>query len=313
MVRETIGLLTLVALVALGLGWGAGTLAGGRDDTSVAPVADAVEPDEHWTPTTSPERALAPEDRGGYRDEDGPLRVILAGDSVMAGLAPAIHSAVGGRGDVEIEFVLTPTILRDDSIRFSWKRRLERSSPDVVVMFVGPWELGEVIGDAPGATTSSSAFGAREWRTRYEQDVLDPWIRMVTDQGGEVIWLGAPVVAAPEANRGLVALNEVYRALGERWDEVRYVDTGEALSGDGGGYTELLTASTGRVLRIRQVDGLHLCPDGAVRLAEVVLAQLDALRPVEERPGWREGAWRDGVEYPAEACPSGDAVASVPS
>jgi hypothetical protein len=56
-------------------------------------------------------------------------------------------------------------------------------------------------------------------------------------------------------------------------------------------------------VRVRQIDGLHLCPDGAVLLARALLDELGERRELQVAPEWEAGVWRSGEEYPAGSCP----------
>lgn len=268
-------LLAGVGLTAGALGWATGSVVSADDgDTEGAATFGG-------SPTT-------------VAEERGPLRITMAGDSVMAGLAPAVEAALDGTGDAEVEFVLTPSILRDATVRFTWQRQLEEFDPDVVVMLVGTWEVEQA---------STQGTDATLWQRTYQDEVLDPWIELITGHGAEVIWLGAPAVEAAEVNRLFDELNAVYRSLSERWPQVTYLDSTAALAGVGAGFASVVTTAEGREVRVRQVDGLHLCPDGAVLLARAVLDQIQGDHPIGEVADWQNGAWRSAEEYPAESCP----------
>ncbi len=255
-----------------------------------------VPPSIGSSPSTS--MSLPP---GGRRPTpDDPLRVALAGDSVMAGLAPAVEAALERGGAADVRFVLTPSILRDPTIRFTWERQLEQFDPEVVIMFVGTWE-SRLVEDESGQAVPMSDPA---WRGRYERQVLDPWIELITSGGARVVWIGSPVVANPEANLLFAGLNTVFEALPSRFAGVRYLDSSTALRGDTAGYSPVIVGPGGTLLRARQVDGLHLCPDGAVVLGrEVVKVLVDDWQvPVGE--GWEAGDWRDDPSlFPPGTCP----------
>jgi hypothetical protein len=285
--RQGIALIAFAGVASATLGWVTGTAVSADDGPVAAPTTTAAPLGD----------AEGERDTGGARDTD-PLRITLAGDSVMAGLAPALEAAIGG-DTADVEFVLTPSILRDATVRFTWSESLEDFDPDVVVMFVGTWELGEVtnqIGTSVGPQDPA-------WRATYEHDILDPWIDLVTSGGAEVLWLGAPAVPAPEVNALFGALNEAYRGLESRNDAVRYLDSSTALGGDVGVFQPTVTTEDGATVRVRQVDGLHLCPDGARLLAEAVIDALAEEHQLEVAPGWQRGSWRNHKEYPPEDCP----------
>jgi hypothetical protein len=283
--RRGVGLLAGVGVAFGALGWATGSaVSASPQDQAAATVSTSI-----------PGEADAAD--GVARDR--PLRVSLAGDSVMAGLAPAVTAALEGGGDAEVEFVLTPSILRDATIRYSWSQQLEEFDPDVVVMFVGTWELGEVSNQV-GTSVGPNDLA---WRTAYDDEVLDPWIELITSAGADVVWLGAPAVESAEVDVLFAVLNDAYRDLADRWDQVTYIESTEALAGTGSGFVPVATTPQGEEVRVRQLDGLHLCPDGAVLLAEAVVEELRATYRVPVGVGWQNGGWRDDDEFPADACP----------
>jgi hypothetical protein len=300
--RRGIAVLVIVGLAGLGLGWAAGSaVSAGSDGAGLETAVDAL--DESAAAATesaaaATESAAAATESAEPPARSEPLHITLAGDSVMAGLAPAVAAALEGEGSADVEFVLTPSVLRDATVRFSWQRELEAFAPDIVVMFVGIWELGEVAGAEQGAA------GFEEWRSVYDRDVLDPWLEMIAASEAEVIWLGAPVVQADDVNLRFLSLNAAYRELEQRWDAVTYLDTSAELVGSDGRFADVIPGPGGEPMRIRQVDGLHLCPDGAVLLTERLLEIISEERPVQVSEGWQDEDWRTlAQEYPAEACP----------
>ncbi len=243
---------------------------------------------------------------------EDPLRVVMAGDSVMAGLSPPVKSAFEAGTAGNVRFVLTPSIIRDATVRFTWEQQLAEFDPEVVVMFVGTWESHEVeIGSGQAVT-----LGDPRWRQSYEEQVLDPWVRLITSQGARVLWIGSPAAANPEANLVFAGLNSVFSALPARFPTVAYLDASTVLAGPEARFSPVIPDSSGRLVRTRQVDGLHLCADGARVLGAEVIARIAADWSVPVGTGWDvPGAqWRtDSVLYPPESCPDVPAVAPFPA
>lgn len=284
--RRGIGLLLSVGILSLALGWttGSAVSAGSRppSDDQAGSATTLADPDQEGTDDTEAEVPVR--------------RILLAGDSVMAGLAPALEAALGG-GMTEVRFILTPSILRDATVRFTWEQELAEFDPEVVVMLVGTWELGEVRHGRGAATTGE------DWRSVYDGQILDPWIELVTSRGSRVVWMGMPLVPSADVNLLFISLNEAYRALEDRWDSVRYLDSTRVLTAGSGQFTESLPTDDGRLARVRQVDGLHLCPYGSVMLADAVIAAISEIGTITENEGWRGGTWRESDEFPRESCP----------
>lgn len=247
-------------------------------------------------PTTPPPRPPA----GRRPTPEDPLRVVMAGDSVMAGLWPPVKAALETGGAAQVHFVLTPTILRDPSIRFTWEKQLEDFDPEVIVMFVGTWESHEVSVGAGQSVT----LGDPAWRQSYEREVLDPWVRFISGRGARVVWIGSPIAAGGEANSFFVGLNEVFRGLPDRFGQVSYIDATRALQADQASFQAVVAGLDGQPRRIRQLDGLHLCPEGGALLAVPLIRTLQQDWEVPVAFNWQNLPWRDDAKiYPSSSCP----------
>jgi hypothetical protein len=306
-----VGFLLLLA-VSTGAGYSVGASVNGSADDVAAPPSTstttgaaggssttaAAEP-ATTSPPTTPAPATTTTEAGPRRPTaEDPLRIVLAGDSVMAGLAPALKAAVEADGTSQVRFVLTPSILRDPTVRFKWNQELEGFNPEVIVMFVGTWE-SEVLRTGTGAASTDPT-----WRTQYEANVLDPWLQLITSRGASVIWIGNPAVGNAEANAAFAALNEAYAELPDRWPSVTYLSAQEPLNGPAPGFHDVITGDDGSWVRTRQIDGLHLCPAGAALLAEEVVRELTSVWKANEAPNWQDGDWRGADVYPGGSCPA---------
>jgi hypothetical protein len=247
-------------------------------DDARRPAAAGASPTETTLPVTT--TSVPPGGRQPTADDK--LRVILAGDSVMNGLAPAVATALNEGGESEAKFELTPSIARDAASKVLWQNQLASFHPDLVVMLIGTWER------------SSGDFdpGDPGWSARYQSEVLDPFAAMVTDAGAKVLWIGMPAVPDDAVTLQFVALNSEFEALAERNDDVDYIEGGEYLNGPDGKWTDVLPAADGTPERVRRTDGLHLCPGGSQRLAEPVVAAIQAQWNIAIGDNWQNGPWR---------------------
>jgi hypothetical protein len=112
-------------------------------------------------------------------------------------------------------------------------------------------------------------------------------------------------VADPARAEFFAKLNGVFSSVPEAWPEVTYLDPAEALGPSGAGFADVVTLPDGTAIRLRQVDGLHLCPSGAQLLAELVVDDVATPADLPVADGWQEGSWRvnEGL-YPGAGCPS---------
>jgi hypothetical protein len=256
-------------------------------------------PDEGVVPTVAPPVTSAATTTtmlpagGRQPTAEDPLRVVFAGDSVMAELAPPASDALNRGGSTEAKFVLSPGVSLDAAGGVLWRQQLETFDPEVIVVLVGTWETGGTLG-VPGAPG---------WRARYDTEILEPFVDLVTSGGAELVWVGMPAVAEDESTFLLAELNAAYADLPARFDGVTYIAGGEYLSAPTGGYAEFLDGVDGPE-RVRRIDGLHLCPDGAVRLAEPVVGQIEERWNVPIADDWRSGDWRrPPILVKPEECP----------
>lgn len=261
-------------------------LAGGTAPTA----AQAPTTTEVPTTTTIP---LPPGGRQPTADEK--LRVILAGDSVMNGLAPAVATGLNEGREADAKFELAPSIARDAASRVLWQTQLEEFHPDLVVMLIGTWEKRDPNFDP----------GDPAWAARYQSEVLDPFAAMVTDSGAKLLWIGMPAVPADSDTLQFVALNTQFEALAARDDNVDYIEGGQYLNGPDGQWTDVLPAADGSPERVRRSDGLHLCPAGAERLAIPILQVIQQQWNVAIGFNWQNGQWRQPptLDHPEE-CPA---------
>jgi hypothetical protein len=224
-----------------------------------------------------------------------PLKVLMAGDSMMGGLAPALKALLNGSGQGDVRFKLTPVLHGDPTLQAAWARELPMFDPDYVVMFVGFWET--VAARRSGYDVLDPVD-----RTRYEAEVLDPWVRFITSYGARVVWIRHSPVGSLEHGQRLATFEPLVAALPERWPEIRLFPSISALNGtDEPTFHDTAVGPDGVRVRTRQVDGFHLCPDGAVRLAAALAGELGTTLPGP--PGWETGPWRnDPVAFPPGKC-----------
>ncbi len=281
--RRLVALVLALAAVAAGCAGSGTDQARGRagaTTTATVPVTTTSVPPGGRQPT--------PED---------PLRVTFAGDSVMAEFAPALIDALESGGPAVGRFVLSPSIARDGSTTLIWQQEMADHDPDLIVQLVGFWE-DQVVGE-----TASSQPG---WAGRYRARVVEPFLDLITAEGAKVLWIGMAAVGEPAVTERLARLNSVYAQVAEARDDMDYLAAGDYLSGPDGGYAEIVTSPTsGQPVRLRRIDGLHLCPEGVTALGAPVLDHVAEQWNVTGAFGWQDGPWRlPPLLHAPEECPA---------
>ncbi|OWY59946.1 hypothetical protein B7486_71840, partial [cyanobacterium TDX16] len=194
--------------------------------------------------------------------------------------------------DVEVDFALLPAVATP-TLETDVQLLVEQQDPDVLLMMIGTWE---------GVGVDTRVEG---WEERYEANVLAPFVTALAEADVDLVWLGyPPFPPSPEDDRH-DQLNGAYASLPERFPSVSYVPAGEAVAAPDGSYLGVVDIPGVGPVPLRQSDGRHLCPDGAVLMAEATLAHLQERFEVVPVEGWQRAAWRDdptNFEHP-ELCP----------
>ena len=115
----------------------------------------------------------------------------------------------------------------------------------------------------------------------------------------QVAWIGMlPGSARFENEAERANLNRIIAAQAASHPGVHFASPDATFDGPNGRYAMFLPGPTGRLVRVRKVDGQHLCPAGAARLGQLVY---DTLRtPLDLAPPsrtWQLGSWRQAAVY----------------
>jgi hypothetical protein len=172
--------------------------------------------------------------------------------------------------------------------------------PDVLIMLFAPWELFYLLNLGTVDLTDP------DWPRTYTRDFIDPRIEQLRDIDTEVIWIGLPPSGDPIESIQYAFLNSIWREVAEREPRITWLDSVPLLAGPDGEHIEIdETASP--PLRLYQADGRHLCPEGGRRLADGVIALLQARFGVDVDPAWTESDWAyNPFAYDIGKCPGND-------
>jgi len=268
----------LVAVTALALACGS---SGEASTTSVAEVATTAEPTDTTTTT-----ATDPTD-------DGVTRVLFAGDSLMEEIHATTDAALDD--SVETRFLLSPRLIRDDTQELIWQAALDDFRPDVVVVLFSHWERLVVGAQTPGDIEDLDA---------YVGLVALPFAELIAENNAELVWLSAPALRNQTATSVYDVLNEAYRMVAAAAPGTRFVELGPVITDGSGAYVDSLPDATGALERVRNTDGIHFCPPGAVRVADAVLIPLAEVAGTTTVEGWQDDDWRTTTPFDRpDECP----------
>jgi hypothetical protein len=200
----------------------------------------------------------------------GRLRILATGDSMIQIVDSFLAQRVDGRGarvrsDAHISTGISKPSLLD------WQAQARRQAargPDVVVMFIGAND---------GFPMAGAACCGRAWIREYARRARRMMGTYARGGRARVLWLLLPAPRGGFFREIFPAVNAALRrAAAGREDDVRLVDLAEFFT-PGGRYRESMEVG-GKVVRVRQRDGVHLNTTGASLAADLVIRTLRADR-----------------------------------
>jgi uncharacterized protein len=243
------------------------------DTVVVAPEDDGPEVAE---PTETQPRTPPKRERFTSRK---PLRVWLAGDSLVTVPAESILREVAGNRSIEqvgeVEGRLSTGLERPDV--YNWFTRLRevmrKERPRaIVVMFGGNDDHGYMTGLPEGQSISS--FGSQAWREEYRRRVATI-MNTATRNGAFVVWIGLPITKDTEQTRRYDTINAIVQTeAAKRPGRASYLDTYFFFAGKDGGYAQYVEDDVGRLVKMRADDGIHFERAAGDLIADKVMERL---------------------------------------
>lgn len=218
-----------------------------------------------------------------------PPVVVVAGDSIIYDVSPALVDALDPHAAWVIPLVAPA--LSAESIRVLLLSTVDETDPDVVFIMVGVWERAY-------RTPEGATIGEPGWSAAYIERVIDPLARSIVARGARLVFLGPPPIRVVSDDAQIAELERIWDEYAAPRPGVSFVDS-DAWLLDSDVFVELDGPD-----RLRRIDGVHLCAEGARRIAAGIIdeltAELEAARTAP-RPGWESGPWVG--RFPADECP----------
>jgi len=228
--------------------------------TAVIPVASATPAP---TATTAPARRAI--------TAAAPLRVYVAGDSFVDSMAEVLAETGTKNGLMTVLPDGHPNSGLSDPSYINWPVRLRQvlanePAPEAIVFMAG-------ANDGVPIRTSAGTleYGTAGWNTEYARraaEVMD----VIGPTGARMYYVGQPIMRESKQNR---IANDIDIAISKEatsrpW--VTYIDSWSLLSDPNGNYAEYLPDRSGKVVKARADDGIHLTPATTVWVADAVYA-----------------------------------------
>lgn len=195
-----------------------------------------------------------------------PMRLLVTGDSMVERLGPILINSIDDdgrvKGDVDINY--GSGLVRLDY--FDWlghAAELARTPADVTVFMVGGND-GQSIASSGGHLQTGTAA----WRDEYAQRARGVMETLAAD-GRRIYWVGMPMPRSAKMRPMFESLNTAVRTAAAAYPLVTFVDIWADFSPDGR-YTDYLPDGSGRPVKVRARDGIHLSKEGAEMVAGTI-------------------------------------------
>jgi hypothetical protein len=200
-----------------------------------------------------------------------PLKIWLAGDSLMGALADAFMSHVTGNPAVTAsEDVQIGTGLARPDV-YDWPgaiaREVETAKPNVVVVTFGANDDQDMVSGTHYLVRATAA-----WQAEYARRVAQV-MSEVAGSGRLLVWIEVPPVARPRLQQTDQIIDGILRSEAAAHPGVLIVNPGPVLAPNGT-FIEYLPDSSGQPVQVRDTDGVHVTPAGAGRVLPLLLAAI---------------------------------------
>ena len=231
-------------------------------------------------PTPSPAPSKPPPPKRERFTPERPLRLWVAGDSLVVVPGESVLRAAGSSRVLEpvgpVEGRIATGLERPDV--FNWFKRVrtqprEQRARAIVLMFGGNDDHGFMTGLPEGVEIGP--FGSESWTAEYRRRVglvMDE----ATQRGAYLVWIGLPITNDAEQTRRFDAINAIVQSeAAKRPRRVSYLDTYFFFAADDGGYAQYVTGASGKLVKMRADDGVHFERPAGDLIAREVLRRLN--------------------------------------
>jgi hypothetical protein len=198
-----------------------------------------------------------------------PLRLWIGGDSLAGSLGPALGELAGKSGIVQpvVDSRVSSGLLSPDFL--DWPKKgaedMFMFNPEVAVFIIGANDAKNLPKDAEQDP---------KWQAEYSS-VVEQMLKVLVGTGRAVYWVGAPVMSDAAFSERVKGVNAVFQEVAAKHPEVTYVDAFTIFSGLDGKFAPMLPGRDGKVVRVRDQDGVHFTAEGGDVLAKTVFDRLD--------------------------------------
>lgn len=225
------------------------------------------------THARSASRTLVREGEGNVQE---PTRILLTGDSLMAGLGPQLKRALDGYANLTLVPIGKGStgLARPDF--YNWPQVLEKNmiehKPHIVVMWIGTND-SQPIYNVPEASEPLSL----PWQKAYHNKLIEIF-RIVRKHKATLIMMSPPVMDKQTFDNKLKTITRLMAWTCKK-NGAYFLNTRPILADARGKYLHRVAMSDGKVANIRTSDHIHITADGYILVMDRLLPYLSATLP----------------------------------
>jgi hypothetical protein len=195
-------------------------------------------------------------------------RTLIIGDSLMMSVGPILKAEFEKQfgSQVSLKAKLATGLARPDV--FDWKQELDgmvqKRRFDAVIVLMGTNDSQDFF-----ENNQIYSYGTADWVKVYKRRISEVMAR-ICQHAKKGLWIGLPPMQSPNFHKKAFRLNQWVARTSEKYPCMEYLDTAQIFGDQKGSYESYRTIS-GKVEKIRMVDGIHITKKGAQLLVDPVL------------------------------------------
>lgn len=202
----------------------------------------------------------------------GPQRILLAGDSMMQGVAPLLMRDLSRlHPDWEVHDLSRQSTGLTVRRYFDWPLRIvdemDAKSLTLVVIFLGPNDPWDMVVDG-----QRHGFPSPGWALHYARRV-DEVVAAAVQRNVRVIWVGLPTMREGRIKDGAILQNHIFHARARNWS-TDYLATEPVVGILSQPFQKSKQDEEGQTMNLRAADGIHLAPSGLRLINQALLAHI---------------------------------------
>lgn len=208
----------------------------------------------------------------------GTQRILMAGDSMMQGIAPLfMRDIMRLHPDWQVQDLSRQSTGLTLRQHFDWPVRMvdemDAQNLTLVVIFLGPNDPWDMLADG-----RRHVFPSPGWALNYALRV-DEVLSAAVQRQVRVIWVGLPVMKEGRIRDGAVLQNHIFHERAAQWG-TDYLATEPLIGTLSTPYQKFKLKEDGQRVNLRADDGIHLAPSGLRMINQALLDHIaKALQP----------------------------------